>query len=204
MSEILKYEPSKIEKKWQEIWNKSGEFEPKDDYSLPKKYILSMFPYPSGRIHMGHVRNYTIGDALARYYRKRDYNVLHPIGFDSFGMPAENAAIKHKIHPKIWTYENIDYMRGELLCLISFTISRNSFPSTIILLVKGTAEDVSTISSISSSKSSTVILFSFLLTQTRRTDIFCRSYFTQTYSLSLLKSCPGPVPRPIRSKIRLP
>lgn len=125
MSENLKYEPAKIEKKWQEIWSKNGEFEPKDDYSLPKKYILSMFPYPSGRIHMGHVRNYTIGDALARYYRKHGYNVLHPIGFDSFGMPAENAAIKHKIHPKIWTYENIDYMRGELETLgLSFSKKR--------------------------------------------------------------------------------
>ena len=125
MSESLKYEPAEIEKKWREIWAKNGEFEPKDDYSLPKKYILSKFPYPSGRIHMGHVRNYSIGDALARYYRKNGYNVLHPIGFDSFGMPAENAAIKHKIHPKIWTYENIDYMKKELASLgLSFSQKR--------------------------------------------------------------------------------
>ena len=118
-----KYEALKIEKKWQEIWAKSGEFEPEDSRRLPKKYILSMFPYPSGRIHMGHVRNYSIGDALARYYRKNGFNVLHPIGFDSFGMPAENAAIKHKIHPRKWTYENIDYMRGELAAL-GFSFSR--------------------------------------------------------------------------------
>ena len=110
----MPYDSKSIELKWQKIWDKEGAFEPKDDYSLPKKYILSMFPYPSGRIHMGHVRNYSIGDALSRYYRLRGYNVLQPIGFDSFGMPAENAAIKHGIHPKTWTYENIDYMKNEL------------------------------------------------------------------------------------------
>ncbi|MDA3050220.1 leucine--tRNA ligase [Campylobacter sp. JMF_02 ED1] len=110
----MAYNSKEIELKWQKIWNDEGEAEPKDDYNLPKKYILSMFPYPSGRIHMGHVRNYAIGDALSRYYRLQGYNVLQPIGFDSFGMPAENAAIKHKIHPKKWTYENIDYMKNEL------------------------------------------------------------------------------------------
>lgn len=110
----MPYDSKSIELKWQKIWDEEGVFEPKDDYSLPKKYILSMFPYPSGRIHMGHVRNYSIGDALSRYYRLSGYNVLQPIGFDSFGMPAENAAIKHGIHPKTWTYENIDYMKNEL------------------------------------------------------------------------------------------
>lgn len=110
----MPYDSKSIELKWQKIWDDEGVFEPKDDYSLPKKYILSMFPYPSGRIHMGHVRNYSIGDALSRYYRLRGYNVLQPIGFDSFGMPAENAAIKHGTHPRAWTYENIDYMKNEL------------------------------------------------------------------------------------------
>lgn len=125
----MPYNAKDIEQKWQELWDKEQSFEPKEDYSLPKKYILSMFPYPSGRIHMGHVRNYTIGDALARHYRKMGFNVLHPIGFDSFGMPAENAAIKHKIHPKTWTYENIEYMKKELFSL-GFSFSKKRILAT--------------------------------------------------------------------------
>ncbi len=122
----MQYTPSKIEKKWQKFWSENASFEPSDDHTKEKKYILSMFPFPSGRLHMGHVRNYTIGDAFARYYRQQGLNVLHPIGFDSFGMPAENAAIKNGIHPKKWTYENIDYMRGELKTLgLSFCQERD-------------------------------------------------------------------------------
>lgn len=109
-----KYFPKSIESKWQQYWTRERLFETKADPKLKKFYLLEMFPYPSGRIHMGHVRNYTIGDVVARFLRMQGYNVLHPMGWDAFGMPAENAAIKAKTHPAKWTYDNIDYMRGQL------------------------------------------------------------------------------------------
>ncbi|MBF0100101.1 MAG: leucine--tRNA ligase, partial [Desulfobacterales bacterium] len=112
-----KYKPQQIESKWQSIWAGSGIFKVTEDTTKKKYYVLEMFPYPSGKIHMGHVRNYTIGDVVARFKRMRGFNVLHPMGWDAFGMPAENAAIANKIHPAQWTYNNIATMRSQLKAL---------------------------------------------------------------------------------------
>jgi leucyl-tRNA synthetase len=109
-----RYNFREAEPKWQQVWRDHDTFKTEEADARDHYYVLEMFPYPSGRIHMGHVRNYTMGDVVARYKRARGFNVLHPMGWDAFGMPAENAAMQSKTHPAKWTYDNIDTMRAQL------------------------------------------------------------------------------------------
>src|SRR5205823_1104468 len=120
------YEPTELEPRWQKAWTDAGVFAARKD-SRPKYFVMEMFPYPSGRLHMGHVRNYTIGDVVARVKRMTGHAVLYPMGWDAFGLPAENAAIKAKVHPRDWTMKNIGDMRAQMVRLgLSYDWSREA------------------------------------------------------------------------------